>query len=252
MKYLIVDTFNGEGYSDSTHKVKEFESIEECKNYCIDLAKEYADNEFVRPFSEDSGITFGVTYTNDFIESLDELDEAEDHGCIHYQLLSGDEVAVCINPMVNEFWILKSEDEVNNTIDLIKENSADYKEVLLGELDPEDAPFFNHCHPEALCGDGDLIMQRIEQSDEGAIRRIMFQGTEEQLINLKLLIQSGDNDLPEMVDPVDEYIKISTNIRQLKYTNPRVVIVDDIDCYKCGTTQESTQRFCVECLTCLT
>jgi len=243
MKYLIVDTFNGEGYSDSTHKVKEFESIEECKNYCIDLAKECAGNEFVKPTGLAHGVRGSVQYTNDEIESIEDLEHADDHGSVHYASLTGNEVAVCINPMVNEYWVLKSEDEVNNTIEQIKKYSADYKAVLDGDLAPDDAPFFNHCHPEAVMGDGDIIMERIQQSDdEEAIRSIMFQGTEEQLINLKLLIQSGDNDLPEMVDPVDYD----------EYTNPRVVIVDDIDCYKCGTTQESSQRFCVECLTCLT
>jgi len=32
-KYLIVDTFNGEGYSQSSAEIKEFKSIDEVKVY---------------------------------------------------------------------------------------------------------------------------------------------------------------------------------------------------------------------------
>jgi len=158
MKYLIVDTFNGEGYTDSKYHVREFESIAQCRDYCVDLAKQCAGNEFVIDDGE------GVTYTDDDISSFDEVDDAEDHGCVHYQQLNGDEVAVCINPLVNEYWVLTSKDEVDETVKQIMEYSADYKEVLGGDLAPEDAPFFNHCHHEALAGDGDIIMQLIQQS----------------------------------------------------------------------------------------
>ena len=35
--------------------------------------------------------------------------------------------------------------------------------------------------------------------------------------------------------------------------DPKYLIVEEtIECYKCGEKQESTQRFCVNCATCLT
>lgn len=227
MKYLIVDTYNGDGYTDSKHQVKEFESIEKCREHCISLAKEYAGNEFVVDDGE------GVTYTTDYISSFDEVDDAEDHGCVHYQQLNGGEIAVCINPLVNDYWVLHTEAEVDEVIEMIREYSDEYANL---PFSLEYSSYFGSYHHHALEGDGDIKMERIEPSPE--VLTMAIQGTQAQFDNLMALMDTfvGDNDLPLV-------IKLSAF--------SRVVIESDVECYKCKTVQESTQRFCVECGTCL-
>ena len=55
------------------------------------------------------------------------------------------------------------------------------------------------------------------------------------------------------------YTKASGNICECKDEKNAQLVLDAlnnipkmIDCYKCGTKQENTQRFCVKCATCLT
>lgn len=188
MKYLIVDTYNGDGYTDSAHHVKEFESIEKCRAYCIDLAKQCAGNEFV----VDDGK--GVTYTTDYISSFDEVDDAEDHGCVHYQQLNGGEIAVCINPLVNDYWVLHTEAEVDEVIEMIREYSDEYANLPFS-LDS----YFGRYHHHALQGDGDIKMERIEPSPE--VLTMAIQGTQAQFDNLMaLMLLKWDNDLPIITD----------------------------------------------------
>lgn len=187
MKYLIVDTYNGDGYTNSSHHVKEFESIEKCRSYCIDLAKQCAGNEFVVDDGE------GVTYTTDGISSFDEVDDAEDHGCVHYQQLNGGEIAVCINPLVNDYWVLHTEAEVDEVIEMIREYSDEYAESMACGIIFNES-FFGSYHHHALEGDGDIKMERIEPSPE--VLTMAIQGTQAQFDNLMALMDFGDNDLP--------------------------------------------------------
>jgi hypothetical protein len=105
-KYLIVDTFNGEGYSDSSAELKEFASLDEARVYAFNktlkvlggtetIATAYSPFDLVITVSEDK-ISFS---------------DLEDDGAVHFVELLDDTVAISINPTINEFVQLDKEGE---------------------------------------------------------------------------------------------------------------------------------------------
>jgi hypothetical protein len=119
-KFLIIDTYNGEGYSDSGVEVREFESILDAKLYAFELAEEISclngSIEFVG-----NAFTYGSNYDKD-------EDEFEDQGAIHFVELQTDMYSITINPTVNEFMIHKEDEDVE-----VRERLLDSEESQDGE-----------------------------------------------------------------------------------------------------------------------
>lgn len=143
-KFIIVDTWNGEGYTDSSHEIIESSDVNDVHDYCISRAKECISIDMGK-LEDMKGESFGeVSY---------EIGDAQ--GCIHWRYLSEDAIAVCINPLVNEYWMVESQSELQDMISLIKEHS---------EEDFEEEAIIGGYHHGGL-GDGDLTIQTIDNED---------------------------------------------------------------------------------------
>lgn len=116
-KYILIDTYNGEGYSDSKAKIVETENP---KAYAEDLARQSAGpNNLV--FASIYGEIIAWTY-----------DIGENSGAITIIPVPNEWVAIRLMPMVNYFNVVADEEELNTYIDAITEFSEEYKED--GEL----------------------------------------------------------------------------------------------------------------------
>lgn len=144
MKYIIVDTWNGEGYSDSTHEVKEFENLQAVEEYCYNNALacvgEYG--EVVKKQEE-------ITEVNYYEYCID-----EDYGAITYEEYSSDILAIAINPLINTYTLIRDFKHLNEIEELIKSNSEEYK---------EEKEIYGVCHHNVV--EGDLILERVEFVD---------------------------------------------------------------------------------------
>lgn len=118
-KYLIVNTFNGEGYSDSNAIIMEFESIEEARATAISMAKENADNDSLVVVENDR-VMYGC-HENENYEEENPLDNCEDTGAIHYAILGEDTEGILIKPMINEFTQLTNS-EIDGVIETLMES----------------------------------------------------------------------------------------------------------------------------------
>lgn len=98
-KYLIVDTWNGEGYSEENKilEIKEFASVEEAKAYAKKLALEQV-------FDDEDGIVEEDSFVNYLVE--------EDAGAIHFIELEDDDFGVSILCNINSVEVLKFQDYV--------------------------------------------------------------------------------------------------------------------------------------------
>ncbi len=128
-KYLIVDTFNGEGYSDSSAEIKEFKTLGDARNYAISQAEKSTDSvDSIEVL--DGRVLYGIN--EDKYSDMDGLDRFEDQGAIHFVELLVDTVAISINPTVNEFVQLDKEGEVDLINWLLTSEETDDGEELEG------------------------------------------------------------------------------------------------------------------------
>lgn len=122
-KYLIVDTFNGEGYSDSSAELKEFASLDEAKEFAISQAVKSTDSVDSIEVLDDR-VLYGIN--EDRYSDMEGLDRFEDQGAVHFVELLEDTVAISINPTINEF------------VQLDKEGDADLINWLITSEETED------------------------------------------------------------------------------------------------------------------
>ena len=128
-KYLIVDTFNGEGYSDSSAQIKEFASKEEAKEFAINEAKKLTDNVDSLEITDDR-VMYGV---NEDKQSDEEgLDRFEDQGSVHFVELLDSSVAISIDPTINEFYQFDKESEAKLIELLMESDESEDGEELEG------------------------------------------------------------------------------------------------------------------------
>jgi hypothetical protein len=126
-KYLIVDTFNGEGYSQSSAEIKEFKSIDEVKVYSFNktinvlggaetIATAYSPYDLIINVSDDR-----ITYS-----------DLEDEGVIQFTELLEDTLAISIKPLINEFTQLDEESELKLIELLLESDESKNGEELEG------------------------------------------------------------------------------------------------------------------------
>ncbi len=94
-KFIIIDTFNGEGYSDSTAVIKEFEDNQEARDHCQEQA-----------LINSSELT---EYDDGFGYEMD-----DDAGAFKFVELTEDIIGVRLNPCINEYDLIKSERELDD------------------------------------------------------------------------------------------------------------------------------------------
>jgi len=127
-KYLIVDTFNGAGYSDSSARIIEFASVDEARERALSMAKDFAE-EGSPLVVENDRVIYGVNGDEDF-DNEDPLDNYEDHGAVHFVKLESDTVGILIEPTINEFTQLTPLEVAEVVARLLEsEESEDGEEV---------------------------------------------------------------------------------------------------------------------------
>lgn len=127
-KYIIVDTFNGTGYSDSSAKIMEFASVDEAREYALSMADEFADEGSPLVILNDR-VIYGVNFDEEY-ETGYPLDNYEDHGAVHFVKLESDTVGILIEPTINEFTQLTTLEVAEVVARLLEsEESEDGEEV---------------------------------------------------------------------------------------------------------------------------
>jgi hypothetical protein len=126
-KFIIVDTFNGEGYSNSKAEVKEFESLDEAKVYAYNLANEFCGDNGSLVLTERQ-VIYGINPNDE--------GDFDDYGAVHFEELPVGIVSVTINPDVNEYSLHNAESDAW-VIDYIKSESLWFRLEDCHHLDDE-------------------------------------------------------------------------------------------------------------------
>ena len=127
-KYIIVDTFNGTGYSDSSARIMEFASVDEARAHALSMAKDFAE-EGSPLVVENDRVIYGANGDEDN-DNEDPLDNYEDHGAVHFVKLESDTVGILIEPTINEFTQLTTLEVAEVVTRLLEsEESEDGEEV---------------------------------------------------------------------------------------------------------------------------
>jgi len=126
-KFIIVDTFNGEGYSNSKAEVKEFESLDEAKVYAYNLANEFCGDNGSLVLTERQ-VIYGINPIDD--------DEYDSYGAVHFEELPVGIVSVTINPDVNEYS-LHDEESDEKVVEYIEMESDEEELEDCHHLDDE-------------------------------------------------------------------------------------------------------------------
>lgn len=138
MRALIVDLWNGEGYSDSSVELRNFKEVEHIQSYVLDrvlelsggirnLMTNYGNREI------DDKIESALIVQNDKIIYL--LDG--NAGSVQYHILGEHEsfVGVALYPDVNEYEIIKGKEEWEELEKIDDEDITDRGIVLLFDYD---------------------------------------------------------------------------------------------------------------------
>jgi hypothetical protein len=119
-KFIIVDTFNGEGYSESKAEIKEFKSVDDAQDFAWDLANEFCSCNGSAKLIENR-VEYGV--------NLNDEGEFEDYGAVHFVEFEDDMLAVVIEPTINSFTVIRDEESIEG----IEEYLLDSMESQDGE-----------------------------------------------------------------------------------------------------------------------
>ena len=117
-KYLIVDTWNGEGYSDSNAEVVEYGNIQDAMDYAKGQAINCSPNNIVE---------LSISPTVAFIYNY-----GEDDGAIHITEYDEETTGVIIMPCINHYEVItdyKRLKEVESKIILHEDFNANDKQI---------------------------------------------------------------------------------------------------------------------------
>ena len=150
MKYLIVDTWNGEGYSESTAFIQHSKDI---MSVTEQLAKDCGDLDtppkmVVSESGKKDGTGMCIAWSYDI---------ADDNGAIHFEPYPKEIVGIIIHPNVNDYTIYTSMEAWEQVQEDIRTTSEDYEtdEDLYGTV--------HHCMDDEkdwLLMDGDCITEK--------------------------------------------------------------------------------------------
>jgi len=143
-KFIIVDTFNGEGYSDSSAEIIEVSSKGEARDYAIRKAigfsginDDLVEVKDVEIFKADDRIQYGINRRDDATDSDEFGDKYEDYGAVHFVELPVGIVSITIMPDVNEFELHNEESDVEVVEYIMSESEEDDLEGTCHHLNDE-------------------------------------------------------------------------------------------------------------------
>lgn len=143
MKYLLIDTWNGSGYSDSTATIVETTFPNSlAKQRAID-GKGDAEVYFHEEVKEIHPNGFAWAYQI-----------GEDAGLVTILPIPKNLVGVVVNPIINDFTLVEDQETWQAYINAVKEESEDYE---------EDQELFETIHHSM--GDGDWILFPLTKQD---------------------------------------------------------------------------------------
>ncbi len=128
MKALIVDTFNGEGYSEPTIKVSNVRSSVEALEIIDDMRLSYGDDFIEKEIDGDNKGDVILT-----------LDDGEDQGAIHIMDLPTSEFYILkIDPQVNDVKFYAKMPTMEKALETLKDIIEDESTYGWDECDVED------------------------------------------------------------------------------------------------------------------
>lgn len=143
-KYIFIDTWNGEGYTDSKAFVEELKTDVDATLRTIELVKEQInEDDYMQLLNTDynadwcksMGITkesaelVGYQYTYEDLSDEDStFEDCEDSGSVICVEWKDDVVGVIVMPNVNDYEIVRTQERWDEVISLIKDMSEEYKD----------------------------------------------------------------------------------------------------------------------------
>lgn len=113
MKYLFINTWNGEGYTDSKSEIIDTDNP-------LELA--------IKKATESGGGSIEIKENAVYIGDSEDFEESENHGAVHFVEYPDNLLAVLIEPDTNDYQLLTSQEELESIVEQMKESSDEYKE----------------------------------------------------------------------------------------------------------------------------
>jgi hypothetical protein len=150
--FLLIDTWNGEGYSDSDVEIHA--TNPNCLKEKI-FGYMQSQNPNIVEFKQDGENPIG-TLRFGMLDEIEDNGECHyDWGCYHYEPLTEDMLAVALFPNINEWEIIRDEETLNEYENLVKESlQEEYYEFNEEDIYGHVA----HCKGK---DESDLILRRI-------------------------------------------------------------------------------------------
>jgi len=152
-KYLIIDTWNGEGYTDSNVTLMEFKSVMAAERYCKEMAQHqlnavYRDDEDncdreAERYEEDGYVCF--------------YDICEDNGAYHYIELDDSFYGITLNPCINDYDVFSDKNMFQDAINFAIDN-GDEDDVVELQSYGVHRKFIHHG-----AGDGDAMFFMVDK-----------------------------------------------------------------------------------------
>ena len=181
--FIIIDTWNGEGYTDSTAKIMQFRNKLEAAKHCLERAMEQAEAIGTIPYSiqenkyidgDELDIVVGYGYHDD---------GAENHGAYRYELIDKPIVGIVLNPCLNDYDVIETVKQWDDAIDMAIEKSEAEDEVMEQLLSRQvdglyvhsggssgDALFFEICLEQEETKE--LTRENLEEQNKALIERL--------------------------------------------------------------------------------
>jgi len=144
VNYLIVDTWNGEGYSECSAELKHFDSLSDAVKHCVNSAFDCIGDEVEIEGKQT------ISIHNGYVQ-YDTFNDCEDSGAVHYLLIEEDVLAVALFPLINDYEVITSKERLDEVIEAINEGKED------------DVEIYDEFHHEVYCDDkGGVILNSFE------------------------------------------------------------------------------------------
>ena len=143
-KYLFIDTWNGEGYSDSKAFTEELKDDLAANLKVIEVVKESMPDDGTMQlinidyttdwcktmgFVKEAAELVGYQYTGEDLSDEDStFDDCENSGSVTCVGWSDDIVGVIVSPNVNDYQIIRVQEEWDSVVETVKEMSEEYKD----------------------------------------------------------------------------------------------------------------------------
>ncbi len=149
-KYIIIETWNGEGYTDSDAKIMGFKSELEAMNHCIKKAREAAGEA-------------GKISDPDADACIYEI--GDDAGAYHFVEYTEDIIGVVLNPCINDYEVITNKKDWSNALDTAN-NLGSLEDDELEEWEEFCEGKSDRVYVHSGRGDGDALIISFEDKEE--------------------------------------------------------------------------------------